>query len=209
MATRPAWSVVDEAVICQKYEFSWNSGFSVAQKQKNVKALHQSIKDTSNETALEVSSKGCDPIGKSIGAFSLKSNETYLENIFQASKKYELGGPFLDLLDVTPKEAKQDERHHISGDLISFVKDGVEWSLEPKTAFYDYIYIKALEENFGQELILSKYDWFTDIEFNQKKSINCQARSVAIYKLLQKKNLFNVMKDRNKWLQFHTEYVRG
>lgn len=115
----------------------------------------------------------------------------------------------MDLLDVTPKEAKQDERHHISGDLISFVKDGVEWSLEPKTAFYDYIYIKALVENFGQELILSKYDWFTDIEFNQKKSINCQARSVAIYKLLQKKNLFNVMKDRNKWLQFHIEYVKG
>lgn len=209
MATRPAWSVIDGAIICQKYEFSWNSGFSIPQKQKNVKALHQAIKDSSNETALEVSSKGCDPVGKSLGAFSLKSNGIYLENIFQASKKYELGGPFLDLLDVTPKEAKRDERHHISGNLVSFVKAGVEWSLDPKTAFYDYIYIKALVENFGQDLILSKYDWFTDIEFNQKESINCQARAVAIYKLLQKENLFNVMRDRNKWLQFHIEYVRG
>ena len=209
MATRPAWSVIDGAIICQKYEFSWNSGFSIQQKQKNVKALHQAIKDSSNETALEVSSKGCDPVGKSIGAFSLKSNGIYLENIFQASKKYELGGPFLDLLDVTPKEAKQDERHHISGNLISFVKDGVEWSLEPKTAFYDYIYVNALVDNFGQTLDLSIYDWFTDIEFNQKKSINCQARSVAIYKLLQRKYLFNVMKDRSAWLKFHIEHVKG
>jgi len=209
MATRPAWSVMDGAIICQKYEFSWNNGFSISQKQKNVKALHQAIKDSSNETALEVSSKGCNLVGKSIGAFSLKSNGIYLENIFQASKKYELGGPFFDLLDVTPKEAKQDGRHHISGNLISFVKDGVEWSLEPKTAFYDYIYVNVLVENFGQVLDLSVYDWFTDIEFNQKKSINCQARSVAIYKLLQKKNLFNVIKDRNNWLQFHIEYVKG
>ena len=67
----------------------------------------------------------------------------------------------------------------------------------------------GLVENFGQGLDLCVYDWFTDIEFNQKKSINCQARSVTIYKLLQKKNLFNVIKDREKWLQFHIECVRG
>ena len=32
------------------------------------------------------------------------------------------------------------------------------------------------------------YDIFTDIEFNEKKSINCQARACAIYKSLRLSN---------------------
>ena len=36
-----------------------------------------------------------------------------------------------------------------------------------------------------------QYDIFTDIEFNPKKSINCQARSVAIFVSLYKANLLN------------------
>ncbi|HRU52857.1 MAG TPA: hypothetical protein P5543_11785 [Planctomycetota bacterium] len=209
MATRPAWSLTDRAVICREFEFNWNGGFSITQKQKNIKALHWAIENSTKEPALEVSTKSLIPLGISMSAFSLKLNGIYLENIFQSSKKYELGGPYLDLLYATPKDAKQDERHVKSGSLISFVKDGVEWALEPKTAFYDYIYVSALMETFGQKLDLSVYNWFTDIEFNPKKSINCQARSVAIYKMLQQKSLFHVIKDRNTWLQFHEEYVNG
>lgn len=209
MAKRPAWSIREGIVICKDFEFAWNSGFAISQKQKNIKALHDAIFDNERESALEISTKGLNPVGKKIGAFSLKLNGIYLENVFQASKKYELDGPFIDLLEVSPKEAKQDERHHLSGNLISFVKDGEDWSLIPKTAFYDYIYVNALVDALGQKLDLSDYDWFTDIEFNPQKSINCQARSVAIYKLLQKKDLFKVIKEKNKWIQFHYEYVKG
>lgn len=208
MATRPAWTVKNNTVICEQYVFTWNGGFSITQKQKNIRALHQAIKDAYGQTALEVSSKSQQNIGKNIGAFSLKSNGIYLENIFQASKKYELGGPYLDLLNVTAKEAKQDERHRTSGRLIAFVKDGVEWSLYPKTAFYDYIYIHALLDTFGETLDLSSYDWFTDIEFNPQKSINCQAKSIAIYKLLQKQNILQIIEDKSNWIKFHEKYVK-
>lgn len=49
--------------------------------------------------------------------------------------------------------------------------------------FYDFLYFKALGENFSQSEIkqILQYDIFTDIEFNHKVSINCQARSCALY----------------------------
>lgn len=209
MAKRPAWSIRNDRVICEEFEFKWNGGFAITQKQKNISNLHASIKEVMNESALEISSKGLVPLGRDIGAFSLRYNEFSLENIFQSSKKYELGGPYKDLLEVTPKEAKQDERHKNSGKIIAFCLDGDEWPLEPKTLFYDYIYIKALIQNYGIDLDLMEYDWFTDIEFNPKKSINCQARSVAIYKLLKKKDMFEVLNNKIKWVEFHKKYVKG
>jgi len=209
LASRPAWSMENGYVRCKQFEFVWNGGFALVQKQKNVKALHETIMAVEGERALEVSTKGMEPLGKQIGAFSLKLGGVPLENVFQAAKKYEKGGPYSDLLSVSPKEAKTDERHHSSGKLIGFERDEEIWSLEPKTLFYDYIYITALIENYGYQLDLEKYQWFTDIEFNPQKSINCQARSAAIYKLLQQKDLFRVLRNREEWCAFHKEYVRN
>lgn len=208
LAKRPAWSIRDDSVIYEMFEFEWNGGFAITQKQKNVANLHASIREITNESALEISSKGLVPLGKKIGAFSLKYNGITLENVFQSSKKYEMGGPYRDLLGVTSKEAKQDERHRNSGRIIAFCLDGEEWSLEPKTLFYDYIYVTALIQNYGRSLDLSEYKWFTDIEFNPKKSLNCQARSAAIYKILQMKNMFWVLDQKNDWLEFHIKYVK-
>ena len=78
-----------------------------------------------------------------------------------------------------------------------------------KTAFYDYIYISALIKNFGYDLNISEYQWFTDIEFNPQKSINCQARAVAIYVALQKTALFNSLKSKDSWITFHERHVKG
>lgn len=49
--------------------------------------------------------------------------------------------------------------------------------------FYDFLYFKALGENFSKSKIkqILQYDIFTDIEFNHKVSKNCQARSCALY----------------------------
>lgn len=209
MAKRPAWTIENNRVICKEFEFEWNGGFSITQKQKNIKNLHNSIIKETNESVLEVSSKGLTQLGKDIGAFSLKYNEVPLENVFQSSKKFENGGPYTDLMSVTPKEAKGDERLKNSGKILAFCLDGEEWPLEPKTLFYDYIYIKALIQNYGYDLDLTEYDWFTDIEFNPKKSINCQARTVAIYKLLKMSNKFDVIENKEKWTEFHKEYIKG
>lgn len=50
--------------------------------------------------------------------------------------------------------------------------------------FYDFLYFRALRENFSKSEIrqILQYDIFTDIEFNHKVSINCQARSCALYR---------------------------
>ena len=115
MAKRPAWSVQDDVVICENFDFMWSGGFSITQKQKNIRALHQSIYEMKHEKALEVSSKSEVRVGKEIGAFSLELDGIFLENVFQAAKQYENGGPYLDLLNVSPKQAKRDERHCNSG----------------------------------------------------------------------------------------------
>lgn len=65
----------------------------------------------------------------------------------------------------------------------------------------------AVCEKYGTQLDLSQYQWYADIEFNPKKSINCQARSVAIYKLMQSMDGFEVIASKEKWLQFHRESV--
>ena len=53
--------------------------------------------------------------------------------------------------------------------------------METRTLFYDYIYIQALMQHLEISATLKEYDLFTDIEFNEKKGLNCQARSCAIY----------------------------
>jgi hypothetical protein len=59
----------------------------------------------------------------------------------------------------------------------------------PPTSFYDYIYLIALVQNKKLADNLLKYEIFTDIEFNFKKQINCQARSAAIFVFLSKNKL--------------------
>ena len=209
MAKRPAWTIENGKIIRKDFEFAWNGGFAISQKRKNINALHQAIEDATGQTALEISSKGEVELGNQLSAFKMKTTGVFIENVFQASKRYENGGPYLDLLDVAPKDAKRDERHKISGKLVAFVRNGEDWPLEPKTVFYDYIYVLAVIENFGSELDINEYNWFTDIEFNPGKSINCQARAVAIYKLIQEKAAFNVLNDRSAWINFHTLHVKG
>ena len=52
MAKRPAWSVQDDVVICENFDFMWSGGFSITQKQKNIRALHQSIYEMKLEKSL-------------------------------------------------------------------------------------------------------------------------------------------------------------
>ena len=209
MAKRPAWTIRNGYVVREEFDFSWNGGFALSQKQKNICALHDAIMKKTGETALEISTKSTVELGIRLSAFTLKLNDTFLENIFQAAKKYENGGPYQDLLSVNPKDAKRDERHKCSGRLISFVMNGIEWPLQPKTAFYDFLYVSAVLEQYGSDLDLSEYSWFTDIEFNPQKSINCQARAIAIYKLLQEKGNLGTVTEKKGFEEFHINNVKG
>jgi len=198
MANRPYFIIgngTTEFYIEKNCEFKFYTGFALAQKQKSVKSLHEEIQKANPKSKiLEVSRRSENPLGIQLSAFNLQykysDGKSYpVECVFQSSKVFESGDKYDGLLYVTPREAKTDDRIRNSGKLKKFSLDGVDWELEPKTMFYDYIYISALanDKNLCEQLM--GFNTFTDIEFNPQKSFNCQARSVAIAVTLLKYNL--------------------
>ena len=136
-----------------------------------------------------------------------KNNISYsVECAYQASKRYENGGPYLDILNKSSLAAKKDKRALTSGSIIGFEFYGTNWGLIPFTAFYDWLYINALNkhEDLHQEII--KYDYFTDIEFNPEKSLNCQAHSVAMFVSLYKRKLLSFIRKPEDFLNLYKEY---
>jgi hypothetical protein len=172
---------------------NWHPGFAPSQKKKNIAALHESATRAGYSPLLEVSTKSEEKVGQRLSAFNLKVHSLRLgtmplEMAFQGSKVFERGGPFTDLYRVKDaREAKRDPRLKESGPLKSFRFEDFSFPLEPKTVFYDWLYITALYEH--REWLrghIFKYAGFTDIEFNPERSINCQARSCALLVTLLK-----------------------
>jgi hypothetical protein len=197
MATRPVFvpNRSKSAYVLEiPVEFHWVAGMAVSQKQKSIASLHKSARERLAGTRiLEISSKSTEPLGVSLSAFNLMltlgGRRVSVEVAFQAGKQFEKGGPFVDLLEGSSRDAKADMRLRESGRLVGFVLDDVKWPLEPLTAFYDWIYLHALAENPRMAEGLDGYGAFTDIEFNPQKSLNCQARSAALYVSLKRERL--------------------
>ena len=167
-------------------EFMWHAGLTVSQIRKSIASLHAAAKVKGIAPCLEISSKSPDALGVSLSAFNLKlarpgKRPMSVECAFQGSKVFEGGGPFTDLYDRPSRDAKTDDRLHTSGALVGFRFLGEEFPLLPVTAFYDWLYLSALNENPGPAEELRRYAGFTDIVFNPVKSLNCQARSAALY----------------------------
>lgn len=195
MAKRPVFIAIQpnekEFVKKVDIEFNWHPGFSVSQKQKSINDLHKAFnKEYQNLKILEISSKATNSLGVSLSAFNLiYENNMTVENVFQASKVFEKGGPYLDLLEKSALEAKRDLRLRDSGELIYFQLKSEKWELEPKTLFYDWVYINSVHRNPNLSIQLIEYNAFTDIEFNPNKSHNCQAISAALYVSLYRNGL--------------------
>lgn len=210
MAERPAFFVRQGKVVSEVYSFEWFSGFAVSQKQKSIASLHNAIiKADKSAKPLEISTKSKETIGIKLSAFNLKLNNYTLENVFQSAKVFERGGPYLDLLDVLPKEAKRDERLRNSGSLRAFRYQNEDFPLIPKTVFYDFIYITAIKKSFLTDEInaISNYNYFTDIEFNPAKSLNTQARTVAMIKLILGEYGYLPDFDKKDFIQYHKEHI--
>lgn len=210
MAERPAFFIRQGKVVSEVYSFEWFSGFAVSQKQKSITSLHNAIiKADKSAKPLEISTKSKETIGIKLSAFNLKLNNYTLENVFQSAKVFERGGPYLDLLDVLPKEAKRDERLRNSGSLRAFRYQNEDFPLIPKTVFYDFIYITAIKKSFLTDEInaISNYNYFTDIEFNPAKSINTQARTVAMIKLILGEYGYLPDFDKKDFIQYHKEHI--
>lgn len=190
MANRPIFAPMktgSQLIIEEFVDFKWHPGMSLKQKQRSIADLHMEASRKFNlAKPLEISSKSDNSVGVALSSFNLKFTTKKglvlsVETAFQGSKVFEGGGPFRDLFSKAPKDAKRDPRLRESGNLVRFSFFGSDWPLIPRTAFYDWLYINALNKNPDLAAQAMQFDYFTDIEFNPMKSINCQARSLAIY----------------------------
>ena len=200
MANRPIFLSTNnpkKLFIEQNIDFQFYNGFSITQKTKSIKSLHQSAQKLGFDNILEVSTKSSLKIGWALSAFNLMvefegDREISVESAFQGSKVFENNIQYKDIYHKTSIEAKKDQRLKHSGEIIGFEFQGEFWDNEPKTAFYDWLYINALYST-NRDIVdeLLNYQIFSDIEFNPKKSINCQARTCAILVSLVKLDLID------------------
>ncbi|MEN2751272.1 hypothetical protein AAIR29_06455 [Psychrobacter sp. FBL11] len=203
----------DNLVKTDMVRFERHVGFASRQKKKSINDMHQVIrKKYGFNHVLELSSKSGNKLSFLLSPLSLKLTDEHngaqysVENIFQASKVFEHGGPYTDLLAVPPRQAKKDERLQSSGELIGYNDFGMEWNLEPLTAFYDWLYINALKQNTQLHEEVMQYQAFTDLEFNPKKSIHCPAYSLAMFVALNKRDLLDNIEDPGTFYDLHTEF---
>lgn len=229
MAKRPAFFVQDDRdrnaplVKAVMVEFQWFPGMAKTQKQKSIDSLHSAIQKRNSVRVLEISSKSCDELGVKLSAFNLgfmhpKSRKfVSVESAFQGSKVFETAGPFPDLYTQNAREAKKFLKDKNFGPLVRFNFYGQLWPLNPMTLFYDWLYLNSLKKNPVLAEQTNEYDCFTDIEFNPKKSVNCQAYSAALFVSLSRRGMIDdvlenrdafmhLMKDSQSWIE-STEFV--
>ena len=148
----------------------------------------------SPKTKIEIASKGK---GKFIVDIS--------DRLINDGKAY-----YLEPISDNPRELKSTLKAFIKANkgakLSHFEFYGEIFELSAGVAnsasfFYDFLYFWALGENFSQSELkkILDYNIFTDIEFNHNVSINCQARSCALYHyaLLNKKVDFYMQSKEN------------
>jgi hypothetical protein len=178
------------------------------QSQKSIASLHKcATNQVGVDKVLEISSKSPDALGVALSAFNLmirtpKGLEYSLECAYQSAKVFERGGPFLDLREKRSIDAKRDPRLLQHGRLIKFSIYGCDWQLQPRTAFYDWLYMNALHKHPELARQVLEYRAFSDIAFNPERSINCQAYAAALYVSLHQRGLLaaEVLRDKEAYL---------
>ena len=213
MANRPVFFPRFDAVGVEErhYEFEWFPGFAPSQKRKCVAALHDAVRrERPDARILEASRRSEIEAGVALSAFNLKlpvdGTPCTVEAVFQAGKVFEDGvGPFPELRTRDPKLVRDVVRARSAGHpLVAFETDGVRWPLLPRTAFYDWLYLKALVANPELAAAVETFDAFTDIEFNPERSLNCQARSAALYRsLVHAGKLEEALSSQEAFLRIH------
>jgi len=216
----------------QEIDFRWYPGFSIQQKQRSVRSLHRAAKETASgpnggavNRILEVSSKSegppevsAEPLGRRLSAFRLHKTlpdgrKGCLEAAFHASKVFERDQQLEELYwNRDGRDVKRIMRPWREVRLTMFRFGADEWPLEPKSAFYDWLYIRALQEHppcEGVEELLKQQDAFTDIEFNPKRSFNCQARSCALFVALASMSLLSETSTRDGFLKVLADHDYG
>ncbi len=150
---RPSEAIRPErsSKISIEMQFAFFIGFVVSQKQKSVRSFHDSFKKAFPVEVLEISTESTEELVACLSTFNLTTDmgdrEISLECALQGSKCFENGGPYKDIYEMTPLEAKKDPHLKKSDNLIGFELHGTHFSNEPKDFFCNWIYSKALFEH--------------------------------------------------------------
>lgn len=179
-----------------------------------------------------------EEVGRTLSALNLmfrddESGQYHsVENWFQAAKVFENCGeefgPYHELLQT--KIPKRYLNTSLSADLANQYQDdplfqriqseikgskltrfelsGKNYPLSPKSCFYDYLYVSALNQEQNKELSehITQYRVFTDIMFTpgsgKKQKYNTQARSCAIFVGLKKRGVMRTaLKDIDTFIK--------
>ncbi len=187
----------------KEVEFKWEGGLPDAKTfSKNSKNLIESAKQKLGlKEVFEVSRAG-EGVFRNFSAFELKikvdiKTDLYLEVVYQYSKVW-MSESCNDLLQIESEMAKSREAKKTANQkkkekkvmekyCIKIGNLEKEFPIEPKDAFYNWLYIFALMQDQNKELRekLINIDkdrqvGFTDIHYKiAKNKYNCQARAVA------------------------------
>lgn len=178
-------------------DFEWFPGFAKVQKQKSIASLHAHfLSKYPKHAILEISTASPVAVGTAASAFNLemptKHGRYTVEQLFQASKVYEQSGQQTDILNLSPKEAKRRNRARNQNDqLVGFRLFSERFPLEPRTYFYNWVYLNALKLNAPLAQQLVEFDAFTDINANPKYTISTQAAACAIFVALYRRQLLS------------------
>lgn len=203
----------DNLVKTDMVRFERHVGFATRQKKKSINDMHQVIrKKYGFNHVLELSSKSGNKLSFPLSPFSLQITNEHdgkqysVENAFQASMVFEDGGPYEDLLTISPRQARKDERLMTSGELTGYNYFGMEWGTEPLTVFYDWLYVNALKQNPQLHEEVMQYQAFTDITFNPKKSIHSAAYALALFVALNKREMLDNVEDPMTFYDLCSEF---
>ena len=112
--------------------FDWVPGIAISQAKKSIRNLHEAAgKQIGLTKILEISTRSEEILGISLSAFNLQFEDKNfsVESAYQASKVFEKGGPYLDLLNLSSTDAKTDLRLKNSGLLTGFRFEGEDFAV--------------------------------------------------------------------------------
>lgn len=200
----------------------WFSGFALSQKRKCQIGLHQNfLMAYPNEKVLEISSASLMSLGSKLSAMNLSKKTqkglTTVESAFQSSRIYSDGvrtvGPFPDYLFLPGRECKKlvkdasDGMHSYKYEFDGMIFYAPAWHI---SQFYDFLYLNALlepeNEKVRAQLLKEGYTAFTDLAI---KSLNCQARSAAIFVGLTRSGLIDEVRDYDSYLKLFRTQANG
>ena len=187
MAVRPIFissGDIEKPFIKKDISFKWVSGVSHIQLCRRRDSLSSEISKLYDiKKWLEVSSMSDKEIGIKLSALNLILNTSNgtdsVQNIYQSSKRYSF-----DFTDY-------------------FKYNDLVFDSTPTGMFYDYIYMCAILQNSHLINDLVQFDIFTDIQFNPNKSLNTQARAVAIFKTLYDNNSLSIINDHEEFKKYY------